>query len=265
MSPPTRSSTFPRPPPQPQPGIGRSTTTYSLTPRSAPTGVIPANDAFTYHTTAAPINPAFSPPSTTARASAENAVRALVAVEESRPERSKRFLSSRLWLSSHAVADGHTFLTFSSSHSNLATAFNGLTFGLSAPLCRVYYVELMFEDRMLPENDEGALKNFLEHELGFVKHGQATTGEEFVRWLEFQRENERRECAFEKHQGNSFAVYLVTVPRLAGGSVGEVEAEGGAAGVLKRRAEKRYRALDVADNVIMLGGRFHNSVWSLFH
>jgi hypothetical protein len=99
------------------------------------------------------------------------------------------------------------------------------------------------------------VRAFLE-ELRFVQWGQPTSGEGLIRWLERQVVYEKRRFGFEKLQGNSFAVYLLTLPRLGGSDPDTYP--------LRKMAEQRYRVLDCVDNIVMLGGRFHNSVWSLF-
>jgi len=63
---------------------------------------------------------------------------------------------------------------------------------------------------------------------------------------------ERRRFGFEKLQGNSFAVYLLTLPRLGGSEPDTYP--------LRKAAEQRYRVLDCVDNIVMLGGRVCSSI-----
>jgi hypothetical protein len=164
---------------------------------------------------------------------AQKAAETISAIEQPSPDKSRRFLSSKLRFSRNARAGGmgrDTLFTFTSANSTLATVFNSLTLGLSAPLCRVYFVEVLFEDRVLA--DEADVGRFLKDELGFCE-ATTTTGEELVRWLDAQMVCERRRFGFEKLQGNSFAVYLLTVPRLGGSEPDTVP--------LRQLAEKRYK------------------------
>ncbi|KAG0135261.1 hypothetical protein HOY82DRAFT_159986 [Tuber indicum] len=253
--------------PTPVPGISRNGTTYSLTPRSATTtsssssssggsgggGSLSASATFTYHAPTAIIPSAYEPPQTTTPATARKVEESIAAVEDTKPDKSRRFLSTKLWFSSSHYDGESTTFTFTSSNSTWGTLFNSLTLGLSAPLCRVYFVELLFEGRRVEGKEE--VRAFLE-ELRFVQWGQPTSGEELIRWLERQVVYEKRKFGFEKLQGNSFAVYLLTLPRLGGSDPDTYP--------LRKMAEQRYRVLDCVDNIVMLGGRFHNSVWSLF-
>jgi hypothetical protein len=211
----------------------------------APLPLASVPTALSYHAPSAPIHAAFEPVASTAPTAAEEALETMRRVEETRADKSKRFLSSKLYYSGSEIEGGATFFTFTSSNSTWATVCNGITFGLSAPLCRVYFVEIMFQDQII--SGEERIRQFLEHELGFIKSGEPTTGEELVRWLEYQQKNEMRRFGFEKIQGNSFAVYLVTMPKLSGRVVDTAP--------LRRRTERRYKVLDGVDNVIMLGGR----------
>ncbi|PWW79878.1 hypothetical protein C7212DRAFT_340595 [Tuber magnatum] len=245
--------------PTPTPGISRNGTTYSLTTRSTTSnssssgssssggggGSLSASSTFTYHVPTAIIPSAYEPPKTTAPAAAQKAAEKIAAVEDAKPDKSRRFLSTKLWFSNSHFDGESTVFTFASSNSTWGTLFNSLTLGLSAPLCRVYFVELLFEGRRIEGKEE--VRAFLEG-LRFVQWGQPTSGEELIRWLERQVVYERRRFGFEKLQGNSFAVYLLTLPRL-GGSEPDTHP-------LRKMAEQRYRVLDCVDNIVMLGGMY---------
>lgn len=170
-------------------------------------------------------------------------------MEDTKPDKSRRFLSTKLWFSNSHCDGENTIFTFSSSNSAWGTIFNSLTLGLSAPLCRVYFVEMLFEGRRIEGKEE--VRAFLEG-LRFVQRGQQTSGEELIRWLERQVVYERRRFGFEKLQGNSFAVYLLTLPRLGGNEPDTYP--------LRKIAEQRYRVLDCVDNIVMLGGRVCSSI-----
>lgn len=95
---------------------------------------------------------------------------------------------------------------------------------------------MLFEDRVL--ESEKDVEMFLREELGFGgTTATTTTGEKLVRWLDVQMVCERRRFGFEKLQGNSFAVYLLTVPRLGGSEPDTVP--------LRQLAEKRYKVRSV--------------------
>lgn len=257
----SRPSTSHSSKPTPTPGISRSVTAYSLTPRSTTSnsssggsssgggGSLSASATFTYHAPTAIIPSAYEPPQTTAPATAQKAAKSIAAVEDTKPDKSRRFLSTKLWFSNSHYDGENTIFTFSSSNSTWGTLFNSLTLGLSAPLCRVYFVELLFEGRRVEGKEE--VRAFLEG-LRFVQRGQQTSGEELIRWLERQVVYERRRFGFEKLQGNSFAVYLLTMPRLGGSEPNTYP--------LRKIAEQRYRVLDCVDNIVMLGGRVCSSI-----
>lgn len=235
-----RSQTFPRyaPPTPPAPGaLSRTTTTYSITQRSTfsasdPSQTLPTGStSFAYHTPIAPIPTAFEPIFKTAPATVQRAAETVAATEETKPDKSKRFLSTKLYFSGSSCDGKNTIFTFASTNRTWGTVFNSLTLGLSAPLCRVYFVEILFEDQQIVGQE--SVESFLEKNLGFSKMGAPVTGENIVRWLEYQELNELRGFGFEKLQGNSFAVYLLTIPVL-GGSIPDTIP-------LRKRAERRYK------------------------
>lgn len=211
-----------------------------------------------------PVYPQFSPPgaktspTTTTTLTPKALSKLLRTVTPPRPDRSKRFLASKFYFSSLETTGNSTFLTLTSSNLTWGTLCNSLTLGLTAPLCRVYFVELLLQDRVLPAGSPEAA-DFLHREFGFgVDSAQESciTGETLALWLEGQQSWEGRTVSFEKMQGNCFAVYCVAVPRWS------ATAPDGLA--LRRRAAKRYQVLDGFDSVLMLMGRFHNSLWGLF-
>jgi hypothetical protein len=109
----------------------------------------------------------------------------------SHPRHPPRFLSTTLHSSrnSPAGAGKGTLFTFTSTGSTLETVYNTLTLGLSVPLCKVYFVELPLEYRILNSKSEAKLISFLRDVLGFCnnksrgKTTMTTMGEGFVRWL----------------------------------------------------------------------------------
>ncbi|KAF8473586.1 hypothetical protein BDZ91DRAFT_715014 [Kalaharituber pfeilii] len=172
-----------------------------------------------------------------------------------KPDRSKRFLSSKLYFSAIETNGKDTFITLTSSNSTWGTLCNSLTLGFTAPLCRVYFVEIMIQDRVIREGSIEAA-NFLRREFGFRSHEDSITGEELAYWLEAQQRWEFKTVSFEKMQGNCFAVYCITVPGWSSSIPDST--------VLRERVSKRYQILDGFDSVLMLLGRFHNSVWAVF-
>lgn len=90
---------------------------------------------------------------------------------------------------------------------------------------------MLFEGcRIVSQED---VNHFLEKTFDLAKPGASTTGEDMVRWLEFQKMNELRGFGFEKLQGNSFSVYLLTIPALGGAVPDTIP--------LRKSAERSYR------------------------
>lgn len=234
-----RAQTFPRyAPPPPIPGaLPRTTTTYSITQRSTfsisdPSQALPTSStSFAYHTPTAPIPTAYEPIFKTASAPTQRAAETVAAAEGVKPDKSKRFLSTKLYFSGSSYDGKNTVFTFTSTNRTWGTVFNSLTLGLSAPLCRVYFVEILFEGRQITDQDN--IRAFLEKNFGFSKMGTPITGENIIRWLEHQEQSELRGFGFEKLQGNSFAVYLLTIPVLGGGVPDTIP--------LRKSAERRYK------------------------
>lgn len=108
----------------------------------------------------------------------------------------------------------------------------------------------MLEGRVLQEGDD--VNRFLRESFGFINSNESTTGGELVRWLNYQQRVERKVVSFEKLQGNSFAVYCVTIPP-SGCIMPDPTA-------LRECAIRKYRYLDGVDNVLMLGGRVCSSL-----
>ncbi|KAI5808497.1 hypothetical protein DFH27DRAFT_521945 [Peziza echinospora] len=169
-------------------------------------------------------------------------------------DRSKRFLNSKLSYSSIATNGKDTFLTLTSSNSTWGTVCNSITLGFSAPLCRVYYVEIMFQDKLIHDGEE--LEDFLLQRLGFKSRHDTITGEDLAKWLDLQSKQEFKTVSFEKLQGNCFAVYCITIPSWRSAIPDAL--------ALRARTSKKYQILDGFDSVLMLMGRFHNSVWAVF-
>ena len=181
--------------------------------------------------------------------------RLVSAVEARKPERSRRFLNSKLYFSSIENNGKDTFVSLTSSNSTWATICNSLTLGLTAPLCRVYFVELLFQDRIIHQGSREAA-DFLRREFGFKTDGDSITGEGLAHWLEGQQRWEYKSVSFEKMQGNCYAVYCIAVPNWSATAPDAV--------TLRERAMMKYEVLDGFDSVLMMMGRFHNSVWAVF-
>ncbi|KAF8417137.1 hypothetical protein EV426DRAFT_701000 [Tirmania nivea] len=176
-------------------------------------------------------------------------------VEAQKPERSKRFLNSKLYFSSIENNGKDTFITLTSSNLTWGTICNSLTLGLTAPLCRVYFIELLFQDRIIHEGSREAA-DFLHREFGFKTQGDSITGEGLAHWFEGQQRWEYKNVSFEKMQGNCFAVYCIAVPNWSATAPDAV--------TVRERVAKRYEVFDEFDSVLMMMGRLHNSIWAVF-
>ncbi|RPB29259.1 hypothetical protein L211DRAFT_845249 [Terfezia boudieri ATCC MYA-4762] len=177
------------------------------------------------------------------------------AVASRKPERSKRFLNSKLYFSSIENNGKDTFVTLTSSNSTWGTICNSLTLGLTAPLCRVYFIELLFQDRIIHKGSREAA-DFLRREFGFKTQEDSIMGEGLAHWLEGQQRWEYKNVSFEKMQGNCFAVYCIAVPNWSATAPDAV--------TMRERVAKKYEILDGFDSVLMMMGRFHNSIWAVF-
>lgn len=175
-------------------------------------------------------------------------------VEARKPEHSKRFLNSKFYFSSIENNGKDTFVTLISSNSTWGTICNSLTLGLTAPLCRVYFIELLFQDLIIHEGSREAA-DFLCREFGFKSQEDSVTGEELAHWLVGQQRWEYKNVSFEKMQGNCFAVYCIAVPNWSATAPDAV--------TVREMAVKKYEVLDGFDSVLMMG-RFHNSIRAVF-
>ena len=116
-------------------------------------------------------------------------------------------------------------------------------------------MELMFQDMVIHEGSLEAAA-FLGREFGYKSHEDWITGEQLAEWLEGQQRWEFKNVSFDKIQGNCFAVYCIAVPNWASSLPDAMK--------VKQMAEKKYQVLDGFDSVLMLMGRFHNSIWTAF-